>query len=316
MKRRVLLGFVFILFSIIFFNVPCQAKRVRVSIATFPDATFRQYVSRKYDKNQDGYLSDKERNVVKKINMEISIDEVGTFVGIEKFTQLTSLSVFSSSLQYLDLSRNKKLKTVNLYVNNMEDLYIEGCKKISKLVVVSNRLLSLDLDSLTMLKTLSFSGSELDSLSVKKNKRLEKISITGSQINQLNLTKNRKLKSLELISNANITRLNLKKNTLLKSVDCRFGALSGIVFGKAKKLTTVTLTSNVLENLNLSSLSGLKELQCDRNNIYVLNVVANRKLQSLVCHRNNMDKLYVYKKMKKDAIYKDITTKVVFRKKP
>ncbi|MBQ7215544.1 MAG: hypothetical protein IJS39_06130 [Synergistaceae bacterium] len=62
---------------------------VAINAATFPNATFRSYISANFDKNSDGTLSDAE--IAKAIRVDIQGKGTMKLTGIEKLTALRHL---------------------------------------------------------------------------------------------------------------------------------------------------------------------------------------------------------------------------------
>ena len=88
------------------------AARIKTSKTNFPDKTIRK-LAKSYDKNKDGYLSEKEIKKVKSI--EIEFTEIETLKGIEKFSSLEELTLVSvKKLKTLDFSACKKLKKLTI----------------------------------------------------------------------------------------------------------------------------------------------------------------------------------------------------------
>lgn len=85
----------------------------------FPDKNFRKYVSQ-FDTDENGYLSQKERDAVNHIKME----DLGikNFKGIQYFTKLERLYCNSNELTKLDLSKNTELVYLECYNNKLTKL--------------------------------------------------------------------------------------------------------------------------------------------------------------------------------------------------
>ena len=112
------------------FGTAAYAGDVAINAANFPDAVFREYVTR-YDLDTNGLLSDEERADVG--YMFINSQGISSLQGIEFFTELSNLYCEGNQLTSLDLSRNTAL--TSLYCS-------------------SNRLTALDLSQNTALTSL------------------------------------------------------------------------------------------------------------------------------------------------------------------
>lgn len=124
---------------------------VIINNETFPDETFRSYVSENFDTDKSGGLSEEEIKRVTTISISGTEDKpnnIRSLKGIEFFTDLMELYCGYNELTELDVSHNAALTHLNCYMNH---------------------LTSLDLSSNTELILLSCFGNELTSLDVSKN---------------------------------------------------------------------------------------------------------------------------------------------------
>ena len=107
-----------------------------VSLDSFPDKTFREYVKR-FDTDGDGALSQAEIDAVNEINVENM--GIKSLKGIENFTSLRYLFCTKNILTGLDVSKNTALiqllcgdnKLTELVVSNNTELLILNCSRIN-----------------------------------------------------------------------------------------------------------------------------------------------------------------------------------------
>lgn len=89
-----------------------------IDAAHFPDAAFRAVVaSTGVDRNQDGFLSDYERQQTSVLNLQGK--GIRNLQGIEYYEEMQKLNCQDNNLTELDLSNNKGIKGVYLYGNNI-----------------------------------------------------------------------------------------------------------------------------------------------------------------------------------------------------
>ena len=105
---------------------PVKAAETDVPInnTTFPDATFMEDVG-KFDKDEDGILSESERNEVKEIvvnGRESGRTKITSLAGIEYFPKLTKLDCRNNQLTELDVSKNTDLQKLSFYGNQIESI--------------------------------------------------------------------------------------------------------------------------------------------------------------------------------------------------
>ncbi len=115
----------------------------------FPDAIFRAYVSENFDTDQDGVLSPDEIAAVATI--DVSGKGISSLVGVEYFTELTSLYCANNSLTTLNVSALKKLILLSCYNNSITALDLRSNTALRVLSCQYNYLIALDLSQNTEL---------------------------------------------------------------------------------------------------------------------------------------------------------------------
>ena len=99
-------------------------ENVKVDAIDFPDASFREYVSQNFDTDKDGILSDEERNAVTSIDLKDYTYKGYIFdiTGVEYFPELTNLDCSDTSVCFMNLKDNRKLKKENIILKNVYTL--------------------------------------------------------------------------------------------------------------------------------------------------------------------------------------------------
>ena len=128
------------------------AEGIKINAANFPDPSFQKYVAKQFDTDQDGTLSQEEREAVTEI--KISGKGCTSLQGIECFPNLKVLDCSCNEITALDVSQNLKLEKLN-------------CE--------SNNLTVLDLSNNLDLQELNFTGNPLTSMDVTNNQKLHAI---------------------------------------------------------------------------------------------------------------------------------------------
>lgn len=143
-------------------KIPVYAGGYKISKSRFPDKGFRNFIKLIYDKNKDGYLSNKERKVKcftidainikgetknwKKLNK--AMKRIKNLKGIKYFDKIKGIYIADiNNIKEIDVSGMKKLGYI--FVNGADKLKVVQANNCSKLVGIevyaSNRfnLLSL-----------------------------------------------------------------------------------------------------------------------------------------------------------------------------
>ena len=151
---------------------------VAINESNFPNKTFRNYIQKVFDKDNNDFFSADEIAAVTELTFQYPDDPntgvagITSLKGIEYFTALTSLDCSYQDLTELDLSRNTGLTSVLCY---------------------GNQLTELDLSANTQLIELDCSSNEITHLDVSSNHNLEKLSCYHNRLTSLDLSRNNKL---------------------------------------------------------------------------------------------------------------------------
>ena len=174
---------------------------VAINEETFPDATFRAYVSESFDTDDvKGTLSAEEIAAVTSINcLNKGITDL---TGIGYFTALTKLNCAENQLTDLDVSNNKKLVTLICRDNLLTELNVESNTLLTFLNCANNKLTELNLSNNTALAELFCEENQLTVLDVSKHTALSSLDCYYNQLTSLDLTNTRIAYLLEAYGNS------------------------------------------------------------------------------------------------------------------
>jgi len=236
--KRIYIGFTAVsLFSI---STCTQVTGVDVPIteANFPDAKFRQFLSKqKYGK--DGVITSTEIARIKK--MYIQNMGIADLTGIKHFTALKELYARNNQISSLDISEMTNLTKVILGNNQLTSINVSGLTNLKSLYCSWNQLNSINVSGLTNLEYLYLSGNRFTSIDVSGLSKLIELYLGNNQFVSLNLS-----------SLKNLTHLYLFNNQL-----------SSIDVSALKNLKILNCPNNELTSLNLTGLSKLRKLTCE-----------------------------------------------------
>jgi len=203
-----------------------------IPLENISDDDFKRYLLDNFDTDKDGMISVPEAEVVTELNnpyYAASLD------GIQYFPNLKKMICYSSSVQFLDLSKNLKLEELDCSGNNLTSLVLP---KTSTLTVVncSNAFsaslqgLVLDFSGNPMLKTLDCSNiPDIKTLDLSKCTALNSLNCFDSNIAALDLSSCTELKMLRcndlenvtLSENVKLDELNIWGSQSVSSLDLR-----------------------------------------------------------------------------------------------
>ena len=168
---------------------------VEINETNFPDKIFREYVSKKFDKDSNNKLSDIERDNVKEISGVYSDngDTATDLKGIEYFEELDTLSCNSHGLNSLDVSKNKKLKELSCNFNT--------------------ELTELNISNNTLLTSLSCYACAIKELNLSNNPDLDSLMCHMNFLKSLDVSENNKLKTI--CCDPDLEDLYISKNSVV-----------------------------------------------------------------------------------------------------
>jgi hypothetical protein len=162
----------------------CQAcGAVIINEVTFPDATFRQYISENCDKDSDGILANAE--IAASTSIVVSEKGISDLTGIAYFTALETLKCDSNNLTSLDVSKNTELKTLYCNKNSLTSLDVSNNTQLEDLNCQSNYILSFDFSANNKLTRLQYGSNKYYVGDVDCSGVIDLTSIEGFQFDKL-----------------------------------------------------------------------------------------------------------------------------------
>lgn len=231
---------VFLLIVINGCNKIIQGERVNINDVHFLEVLISQGV----DRNGDGIISEREAELINKI--EIWPSDITDLTGIEAFRNLDTLAIIMNPLESFDISQNKNLK------------YLEciGCK-LNNLDVSNN----LDLEYLDCSGKLTMQNF-LDELNVRNNTELKFLSFKENSIEEIDLSANLKLETIDCGYNE-LTELDISANRVLIALMCNNNLLTHLDLSENRSLNTMISCGNKFSTLNISRNTELKKIGID-----------------------------------------------------
>ena len=305
------------------------AKDIDVNKKNFPDEKFRSIV-KTFDKNKDNKLSNSEIKEVKSLNGTVdSYDDeyILTFQslkGLEYFYNLESFNCCTDGVKKIDLSSNKKIKSIIMEdATGLTSINIKECKDLKNVYLCSNDLKNLDVSHNVKLESLSVYG-KIGSVNLSNNKKLKKLELINNNIKTIDLKNNTALEELNLdvnpivnldisknrnlyklsVQNCKLSSLNLSKNIKLRKIFCgddifkaysnydkTYNSIRNLDLSHNKKLLYLYCSDNKIEKLDLSHNKKLKVVYAERNNIKKINLRNLRSVKEIILNNNKLKKI-------------------------
>lgn len=263
---------------------------VAINETNFPDATFREYIKKNFDENNDDRLSQDERNKVEEII--VVKKRIKSLKGIEHFPELWRIKCEENKLSELDVSRNKNLVSLNCGDNKLGSLDISKNTALTALYCSNNQLTELDVSNNPNLDTLKCYMNKLSKLDVQKNPKLTDLYCNFNQLKELDVSKNLALKEFKCNKNQ-IEKLNVSNNKELTLLDCSNNQLENLNVKENTKLEKFGCSDNKLTELDVSQNTALLHLDCGTNKLKALDVSRCPEIDTLMCYVNELKKLDV-----------------------
>lgn len=289
---------------------------VAIDEENFPDAVFRAYITKNFDKNKDNSLSESEIKNAK----TISITKNRSFTnlaGIQYFTELKTLICFETGLTSLDVGKNTALTYLECYdtkiasldvskntaletlrcnnIASLTSLTVAGASSVKNLSCGQTAITSLDIGSNNALTTLTCSdNANLATLKVTGAPALSNLTCSDTGITSLDVSKNTALIRL-FCGNSKIESLDVSKNVALDTLSC-YGAtyLTTLITDGAIALKSLSCLNTGVTSLDVSNNTALVSLGCnDCKDLATLKVAGAIALKTLNCYNTGIKSLDV-----------------------
>lgn len=310
-------AFLAALYAVMLFTADVSANETEINSKNFPDDIFREYVSQKFDRNNDGKLSAEELKADKYKELVINVSgmKVKDLSGIELFAELTELDCTDTLITELDVSKNRKLRTLicgrcgitGLDVTNnrlLETLECSngdgdfGIRSIFYEADQKNRhdaaLGAIDLSKNKKLKRLVLNNAMLTELDLSKNTELTYLDVNRNYLEGLDVTNNAALEKLKCVWSfadpegglRNVSQPDISQNKKLKKFYCGQNGFEEIDVSGNPELIVLSTYNNKLHQIDVSKNPKLTKLDCGENELCRLDVSQNKKLTELDCGDN------------------------------
>lgn len=305
-------AFLAALYAVMLFTADVSANETEINSKNFPDDIFREYVSQKFDRNNDGKLSAEELKADKYKGFVINVSgmKVKDLSGIELFAELTELDCSNTLITELDVSKNRKLRTLicgrcgitGLDVTNNPLLETLECSN-GYFGIGENEYASapglIDLSKNKKLKRLVLQNAMLTQVDVSKNTGLVYLDVSWNYLEGLDVTNNTALEELNCTWSfvdpegglRNVSQPDISQNKKLKKFCCGQNGFEEIDVSGNPELTVLSVSYNKLHQIDVSKNPKLTKLDCEENELYKLDVSQNKELTWLDCSYNRLMKL-------------------------
>lgn len=209
-------------------------------------------------------------------------------------TTLIRLDCTDIQLSFLDVSKNKALKSLHCGNNELTSIDVSHNLALEDFTCYSNRLTRLDVSKNLALIMFSCENNQLVSLNISKNIRLQNASCARNLLATIDISNNTALTNFYCNSNQ-LTSLDVSKNTLLDYLYCYNNSFTSLDLSHNPLIANLSCSGNSLKTLDVSNNPDLRLLSCSGNQLTFLDVSKNPKLKSLWCNHNQLNSLDISK---------------------
>ena len=226
------------------------------------DLSLEQYlISIGVDEDGNKKISDEEWKKVKNLDLrDYGSIKTTDLTGIEKAVNLKMLRVIRADLSKIDFSKLVNLKELYIDECSLKDVEISGLNKLTTLKIYDSNLENCKIEKLKNLE-LSIGYSSLNNCKIENIENFESATFTDLNMEKIDLTKIKNVKKLYI---------NLYSDNMTSKIDFDFTEFKNLeilhindenpyeYYSDKKEYVNEYL--NIVNNINISGLSNLKEL--------------------------------------------------------
>lgn len=235
----------------------------------------------KIDANNDGNIQLTEAAAISVLSVPQS--QIASIAGLEAFSNLSSLKIYSNQLTTLDLRPFINLEYINCGANgSLQQINLTGLTGLKTFIGVDVAATTLDLSTLTGLVEVNISDNSLLAEVVFGNhpNLIDLKSTNNPMLAQLAVGNLTALKYLWCYT-SNLSSLDVAQLVNLKELRCQSNQLTALAVGNLVALESLECASNQIAALDLNQLSQLRKLDVGANNLSQLDLSGNMQLEYL-----------------------------------
>lgn len=226
--------------------------------------------------------------------------------GLEYLTNLEELELVDMGLQSLDVSQNVNLKSLVCDENDLSQLDVSHNEQLIVLSCGNNQLTALNVENNLLLEELWCGSNKITDLDVTKLVNLRVLNLTiglnfvtwssnvpSNMITSLDVSQNEELEILSVSNNQLLEALDVSHNLKLKELSY---SLTNVIVDFSKNVALETLNCSdpldiTIDELDVSMLPNLKNLDCAYTGITSLDVSKNTALEYIRCYSHDIKEL-------------------------
>lgn len=228
-----------------------------------------------------------------------------TSLDLSECSSLAVLSIVSGNLHSVNLTDCSSLAGASLNNNQINHIVLSGCESLKQLYAKDNNLHEIDITGAPILNNLNLSNnsindldfiiglseSQLNSLDISYNP-FEELHIDGSEYSTMNNHLTRLYVGFDSIT----TSINVKNFSNLRNIIISQYHDNALVTAKfnvsnCSLLDTIMADASKIHEINFSECPNISFLQLSNCNLELIDVTGLSKLEWLACERNKLKKI-------------------------
>lgn len=263
-------------FSFLLFFAFCSLNAQQTYV---PDDGFEQYlIHNGYDDVLDNYVLTSNINTVEDLDLQFSIEDL---TGLEDFTNLKNLSIYSISAPDVDLSNNNLLESLYIYTYSSAQIDISECPNLKNISLLNVQITEIDLSNNPLLEEFKMYNVPITHIDFSQNPNLKIVDLSNTDsISEIDFSNNSVLEDVTLDGNS-INQINLSQNQSLKKAAIRSNQLSEIDFSNNILIEVVGLSNCPITQIDLTQNTKLKSFSMRESLITEIDFSNNPLIESI-----------------------------------
>lgn len=179
-----------------------------------------------------------------------------TNVVIPNQEKIQRVDVSSTAITNLDVSKCKKMTSLQCYNNKLKKLNISANKNLKEVGASYNQIASFDIGKNTKLDCVVANDNKIKAVNSKKNKKLKRLEVADNKLTSIDTSKNTQLEILNVSGNK-LKKLDVSKNTKLTDLSCSDNKISAIKVKKGNVISRLAVGGNKFKKIAFSDYKKL-----------------------------------------------------------
>lgn len=224
-------------------------------------------------------------------NLRLEYRQVSDLSPLKDFIALKSLTCLGLNVSSIDLTKNTELESLEINSLKISTIDLTTNTKLKKLLIEDPQISTLQISNCTELTNLTLFDVLLSSLDLSNQTIMTKLNCWNTQISNIIFPQDNQLNEISIMD-CKIESANFPGDfSLLTSLCISGNPLNNIDLSIFPNLSRLICYENTLQSLDVSELTKLTQLDCRYNQLTSLDLSKNSKLSVVDCSDNLLSSL-------------------------